>query len=240
MACEARIRMFPEDTPEDVLRLIRRYHSSLYDAEKWFLREVSEMLKLHPLWRWCEAVKGLGPVAALTFLSFIDPEKADTAGKVKAYAGMVPGKARRSGQRVNVNFEFKGRVWLITRNVIMHRDPYYYPLYMQKKQYYLENSRRVWDEKRQEWVEWPPFKVILENPLACPKYEECVKRLRGRAERLGRPPKKPPCKLHLDSTAKRWLAGLLLSHAAQLIREAEGLPIDNFLKHKDYIPPKPH
>jgi len=40
-------------------------------------------------------------------------------------------------------------------------------------------------------------------------------------------PKKPPCRGHLDAMAKRWLAGLLVSHATEIMREALGLPTEN-------------
>jgi hypothetical protein len=101
----------------------------------------------------------------------------------------------------------------------------------------MNTARRVWIEGM-GWVVWPPFKELIVDPSKCPKYKQCVERIMGRAERLKRPPKKVPCAGHCDAMAKRWLMGLLISHAAQLMREAEGLDVSNFLKHRDYIPPK--
>jgi len=119
----------------------------------------------------------------------------------------------------------------------MARDDYYVPLYRKKKAYYMETERKVFLNGK--WVTWPPFKEIIENPTKCPLYKDCLKRLTGKAERLGRKPKKPPCKLHCDQMAKRYLMGLLVSHATELMRQAEGLDVSNFKRHHGYIPPKP-
>jgi hypothetical protein len=432
-----------QNTPEAVKRIMEDYYHALKDEEKQFLKQVAEQLKNHPLWEWCERVKGLGQVACLTFLGFINPYEADTAGKAKAYFGLIPGVRLKSGEKANVNLEAKGRIWLVTRNVIMQRDNYYYPLFLAKvrkerkifikgyyyclirgntiaeealdggngsnrkgalwkspfnyhsrnawcsevysyqhclqvwsasevwlsraqnaakhngknqlwtatkaqraitakriqrlgedrrkedsdfelnkrarqnmrngcflptgerlrclsnehqarfdgerqrrkglwignnneqdfaerdensqvcrrfkeirilrgyslhvrkkrsfltakKEYYLNSERQVFMDGK--WVKWPPFKEIIANPKLCPKFEECVKKLVGKAEKLGRKPKPPPCRLHVDSMAKRWLAALLVSHAAMLMRQAEGLDVTNYLAHRGFIPPKP-
>jgi hypothetical protein len=88
-------------------------------------------------------------------------------------------------------------------------------------------------------VEWPPFKEILADPTKCPKHSECMKRLVGQEARLGRKPKSPPCRLHLDNLAKRFLMGILVSHAAEIMRESLGLDTSNYKAHRGYIPPKP-
>jgi len=238
IACEARIRRMREQkVPENILEIMENYSQALRREERRLLNEITHDLKDHPLWRWCSNVKGLGPVACLTFLGFIDPVKADTAGKAKAYLGLIPGAELRSGRKAKMNPEGKGRIWLLTRNVIMNRDDYYYPLYQKKKQYYMETARKVFQDG--EWITWPPFREILEDPSKCPRYQECVKRLVDKARRLRRKPKKPPCRAHLDAMAKRWLAGLLVSHATEIMREAHGLPTENFKAHHDYIRPKP-
>ncbi len=239
MACEARLRKLREksNVPEFVMKILNDYHDALEAEEKRFLKELTPKIKSHPLWDWCERVKGMGPVTALMFLGYIDPYKADTAGKARAYAGLAPGREFKSGSKVKFNPEFKGRAWLIAHNVIIAKDPYYYKLYQEKKNYYLTTARKVWLNGK--WVEWPPFQKIMEDPKLCPKYEECRKRLVGRAERLNREPKALPCRAHVNNMAIRWLAGLLVSHATELMREAEGLSTENFKRHHGYIPPKP-
>jgi len=116
------------------------------------------------------------------------------------------------------------------------KDEYYYQHYLAKKNYYLKSERKVFVDG--EWKVWPPFEKIFEKPELCPKFEKCLKRLKSKAERLGRSVKKPPCRLHVDYMAKRWLAALLTSHATELMREAEGLSVENFKAHHGYIPPK--
>ena len=174
-------------------------------------------------------MRGMGPVAAIAFLAFINPFEASTAGRAKAYLGLYPGARLRRGSRASWNPRGRGRVRLIARGVIMAKDAYYRPLYEAKKRYYLENPRV--EGTGPGAVRWPPFKEILEDPSKCPKYEACAGRIgRGR----------PPCRAHLDNMARRWLASLLVSHAAELMKRAEGLPVDSFLAHRGYIPPKRH
>jgi hypothetical protein len=72
IACEARLRKLREikNAPEIVKHIMEDYHHALLEEEKTFLRQVTEQLKDHQLWSWCEQVKGMGPVACLTFLGF--------------------------------------------------------------------------------------------------------------------------------------------------------------------------
>ena len=84
-----------------------------------------------------------------------------------------------------------------------------------------------------------PFEEIIADPSKCPKYDKCIAMLYDKARRLGRPPKKPPCKAHVDNMARRWLAGLLVSHATEILRESLGLDTSTFKAHRSYIPPKP-
>lgn len=237
VAVQLRLKNLPEDAPEDVKKIMEQFFNVLYNEEKNLLKNTEKLLKEHPLWQWCNRVKGLGRVACLTFLGFINPFVADTAGKAKSYIGCVPGKKIKSGERLKVNLEAKGRIWLITRNVIMAKDPFYYKLYQQKKQYYMNTSRKVFLADKGEWVTYPPFKKIIEDPKKCPRYDECLKKLQGKAQRLGRPMKNPPCKAHVDAMAKRWLMGILVSHATELMRRHEGLDVTAFKAHKNYIPP---
>jgi len=75
MACEARIRRMGEDAPEEVKTIMRDFCLALKNEEKELLTRITEQLKGHPLYEWSRHVKGLGPVACLTFLGFIDPHK---------------------------------------------------------------------------------------------------------------------------------------------------------------------
>lgn len=239
MSTEARIRKIGEESEEkeDVLNVLRTHHARLKDDEEEMLKSITALLSDHPIWDYCQTVKGFGPVAALTFLGYIDPYIADTAGKAKSYLGFIPGKALQAGKRARLNPEAKGRFWMITRNVIMAKDPFYTKLYHRKKEYYLTQPREIREDDKV--IIYPPFEQVFKDPKKCPDYHSCKERLAGKAKRLGRKPKKLPCKAHCDNMAKRWLIGIIVSHATQIMRETEGLDVGSFKVHKNYISPPP-
>jgi len=111
IACQARLRKMREQgVPEEVCTLIMEdYYLTLKEEEKTLLARITERLKGHPLYEWASIVKGMGPVAALVYLGFLDAKKADTAGKARAYVGAVPGKGLKAGQKVRFNPLAKGR-----------------------------------------------------------------------------------------------------------------------------------
>lgn len=104
--------------------------------EKLALKNAMELVKLSSVWDWCNNTKGLGEVAGMTFLAFINPEKCTTSGKTKAILGLRPGGTLKKGTRAAYNPHAKGRFSLLTRNVIMQSDIYYSELYRIKKEYY--------------------------------------------------------------------------------------------------------
>jgi len=101
--------MREQGVPEEVCTLMEDYYLTLKEEEKNLLARITERLKGHPLYEWTTIVKGMGPVAALVYLGFLDAHKADTAGKARAYVGATPGKGLKSGQKVRFNPLAKGR-----------------------------------------------------------------------------------------------------------------------------------
>jgi hypothetical protein len=216
----------------EIHEILSYYHGLVYDDEKGFLEKVKPMLERQPLWNWCSQVKGLGYVATLTFHSFIRTHvhdngrrvEIDTSGKARKYFGLVPGAELKAGMRGGFNPQAKGRLLgVIVPGIIMAGDPYYRALYDAKKWFYANVSL---------------YASALKDPKLCPNYEPCFKKYVARAKREGRKPKDPTCKGHVDNLAKRWLGGILVSHAAMLIREGKGLDISNFKRHRAYIRPK--
>jgi len=251
MAVQSRVRRLrARPGEEEAAAILEPYVDELSRFERSWLRDAVERMKDHPLLQWCRKVRGMGDVAALVLRGFVNPE-CNTAGSVWAYFGLVPGQRLRAGQRGGYNPEAKGRGWFIAKNVIMARNPgpkgtpggdcYYKPLYDAKRRYYLEQPRteRRVVAGRVEWVKWPPFQEIIDDPSKCPDYEPCKERLRKKAARLGRPVKRPSCRAHCDNLARRWLLKLLLSNALEIIREAEGLDVSAIRSHRSYIRPKP-
>jgi len=226
-ACDHRIIKLYErgaDPDSDLVRLLQAYKGRLKGEEEWLLKEAKPYVEKHPLWEYCGRVKGLGRVAALMFLGFINPHKATSAAKLWSYAMLTPKSKLVSGEKAKGNPLFKGRCWLAIRNIIMARDEMYYAVYQAKKDYYLHTKGEV------EYVK---------NPKLCPRYEECRRRLLRKATRLGREPKKFPCRGHINEKARRWTLKLLLSHVLEIMREWELLPVDHMRSHWNYIRPKP-
>lgn len=206
-------------------------------AEKNNLKTAFSRLSNHPLFKYSQIIKGYGPVACLTYMCYIDPFKAHTAGRAKAYFGVVPKAKREKGKKADYNLEAKGRTWVMLGNIMMQKDPMYYDLYLQKKAKISDESRSFINNEGDR-EEWPPFSDIIEDPTICPKYQGCAGTLVRAAKRENRKPRKPSCVAHLDNLAKRYVWGIMISHATQIMREALGLDVSNFKSHKGYIGPK--
>lgn len=54
----------------DSLNELRGIRIKTNENEKWALEQAARIFKSHPVWDWCNRVKGLGPVAALTFVGY--------------------------------------------------------------------------------------------------------------------------------------------------------------------------
>ncbi|MEM1525262.1 MAG: hypothetical protein QW618_03880 [Nitrososphaerales archaeon] len=224
-----------DDEAKDIALQLLSHRDVLKKEEDSMLDRASKIFKDTMLWNWVERVKGLSKMAALMFLGYINPFIASNPAKVWKYWGLAPGEKIKSGEKSGYNPLLKGRGWLIAGNVIRAGDEYYVPLYRAKKEYFLNNERRVKDELGRI-ILFPPFMEIIKDPKLCPRYVECEQKRVGKARRLGESVKKPACKAHVDSMAKIWLAKIILSHAWELIRREEGLKVGT---HYPYIPPKP-
>lgn len=207
------------------------------NAEKSTLQVADNRLSIHPLWDYAQIIRGYGPVACLTWMCYIDPFKAHTAGRSKKYFGIVPGVGLKRGEQAGYNLEAKGRTWVILGNIMMQKDPLYYGLYLQKKAILYEKPRSF-KNYLGEHESWPPFRKIIDDPELCPKYQGCADKLLKAAKRESRKPKKPACQAHLDRLSKRYVWGIMVSHVTQIMREALGLDVTNFKSHRGYIGPK--
>jgi hypothetical protein len=202
------------------LQLLKELSDINRQEEQRTLKKATSLFSRHPIWSWCVNTKGLGPVAALTFLGFINPYVAYTAKSVWKYAGLDPDNKSHKWNR-----HFKGRLLgVIVTSLMRQKSPYYYPLYKKKKEYYLKDRG---------------MEQYIEDPTKCPNYSECTKKLRKTAQRQNREPKKPSCKGHIDNMAKRWLAKILLGHALEVMKMHEGLDASVLRSHREYIPPNP-
>lgn len=120
-------------------RIMVKHKETLEKQMKSFLKDAMDLIPASSeLREWSERTKGLGPVAMMTFLSYINPEKCLSAGNFFSYVGLVPNAKLKKGERGKFNPEIKGRFVYCCANTIRASDPYYYELYKAKKEYYKQ------------------------------------------------------------------------------------------------------
>lgn len=220
-------------------------HKAILKAEEArFLASAEEFYSDSNIWKFCEHVRGLGSVAALTFFTVLNTEEISrlsgsrviTAGKLWKYLGLAPGQRLESGKLGGFNTIMKGRTWMVSRNVIMSNDPYYGQLYRIQKELYKNRPD-----------------IIAENGfvLVCPMghytatqqkegdvYCYACKKTYDMKSKMGvvSSKKRAGWNKWVDAMASRWMRKTLLSHVTEIIATAEGY---QFSKHSNYIPPKP-
>ena len=78
IGCEHRLRMLEDEnrkTPQ-TFTILTSHHAILYKQERDMLKQSGEIFRATQLWEWCERTRGLGPVAAMTFMGYINPRSA--------------------------------------------------------------------------------------------------------------------------------------------------------------------
>lgn len=217
---------------EELFTMLHEYRKRAKKEENTIVSEAQRLLGGTALFEWCDHVRGLATISAMEFMGYINVG-VPTSGHAKAYLGLIPSAAMKSGSKTNINWEGKGKAYLFARNVIMQKDPYYTALYKAKKDYYAHYSK---------------YAPALKDPRKCPNYETCKEKLEKAAKRMNREVKKFPCKMHIDGLAKRWLAALIISHMWEIGRIEKGGKYVPYGKnatgwdipiHKMHIPPKP-
>ena len=120
----------------DPYRILNDHVAVLNKQEDALLKDAVTLAKGSELHDLCLRVKGWGPVATLTLMGYINPTTMTTPAKMWSNFGLTPSSRMRKGVQANYNPKIKGRLWMITRNVIMAQDPYYTFFYYAKKEYY--------------------------------------------------------------------------------------------------------
>jgi hypothetical protein len=121
------------------------------------LQACKRLMQGTELWNWIERVRGLADVAAMTLLGYINPDRVRGVEQVWKYFGLFPNAKLVSGQKANFNLEIKGRMYLLSRNIVMHKDPYYEQVYRMKKEYYNQL-----DEVKEDWLKKPGGKLHID------------------------------------------------------------------------------
>jgi len=133
---------------------------------------------------------------------------------------------RTYGRKFGRNLKMRVLAWK-TRRGFMRKGSNYRHLYDGRKKYLLEESKYDPIFKKNDKGEY-----VVDDPSKCPRYESCIKRLRGRAERTGERMKKPPCLGHINSMAQHYMIKEgFLKDLYENWRRIEGLPP---------VPPYPH
>jgi len=118
----------------------KRFNERFKDLEKLeknILGDGEEVFGDTKLWEWCTRTRGLGPVAALTFLSNIDVFTSPTVGHCWSNFGLIPGKTLKRGESTNFNPHVRARILgVICNNIIRSGDEYYVGVYHVKKEYH--------------------------------------------------------------------------------------------------------
>lgn len=130
-------------------KLLLTHNKRLHKQEIDLLKESVKIFNATKLWQWCESVRGLGPVAAMTFVGYINPDIAKTVANMWSYLGLTPNQLKRKGQQANFNPQLKGRfLGVICQNLIRSADPYYSAIYRIKKEYYRERPDLISKKKK--------------------------------------------------------------------------------------------
>jgi len=98
----------------------------------------------HAVGRWMRDIKGIGPVIAAGFLANIDITRANTAGKVWAICGQVPGQKRVRGEKLSFNAALK-RLSFLTGESFKRlssddENAYYRHVYDRRKAYEIAKN----------------------------------------------------------------------------------------------------
>lgn len=227
-------------------KVLEEYNKNEQAEELRFLAAAEERFSDSKIWEFCEHVKGLGPVAALTFFTVLDTEaiirvsgegsRVITAGKVNKYLGLVPGQRLQAGKLGGFNTLMKGRTWVLSRNVIMANDSYYAEIYRIEKEFYRNRPDLIAEDGFVLRCPHDHFVATQqkEGDVFCPGCKENYD-LKTKMAVISHK-KKPAWKKWINAMAARWMRKILLSHATEIIAVSEGY---EFSRHSNYIPPKP-
>ena len=117
----------------DIISNLERMRNQItsHAKEKWGKTRLSE---------WCDRTKGLSNTAELLFNSF--DVKKYKLGQIYSYLGLTPSSKLKRGEQAHHNPALKGKIYMFAKSCIMHKDPYYYPLYKAKQAYTAKRKDR--------------------------------------------------------------------------------------------------
>ena len=211
-------------TPLQAAKL-QEIFSDLERDEGKIMKEISDELKVIPIWQWLKTVKGIGPAMAAGIVGWIDDiSKSPHVSSLWKYAGMhvEDGKAprRKRGEKAPWSWRLKTHMWKVVKQLLMAQSPkrgggFYDTWYREYKAYEIEKCERK------------GLRIVPSASLPTKggkKYELLGMISTG----------------HVDNRAKRKVAKLILAHVWHVWREMEGLPVNPLYSAKlghEVIPP---
>lgn len=197
--------------PNMVIGWLATQHEVL---EKQIARALSAYADAHPVGRWSQSIKGIGPIIAAGLLAHIDITKAPTVGHIWRYAGLDPTQKWEKGQIRPWNSKLKVLCWKAGESFVKvsgYEDDVYGKVYKARKEYEIaRNDRGENAEVAKATLEAKKFRADTD----AKKHLESGKL--------------PPAQLH--ARAKRYAVKLFLSHWQHVAWQIEtGSP-----------PPKPY
>jgi hypothetical protein len=186
--------------------------------EKQVDSKVSELLKVHPAYKWFSGVKGIGKENIGKVVGLIDIEKANTISSLWKFAGYAvdtEGRAPRMtrGVKLEYNAKLRSNCWRVATSLLRAKGKYY--------TYYLEQKERYVQRFTNEG-----YSIMPASQLPKTKQGE------GKVISEG----------HIHNMALRKTIKMFLAHLWLVWREEEGLPITkpysiDIIKHDTFIGP---
>ena len=97
-----------------IYQILISHKRRLHEQERDMLVDAANIFQVSALWDWCLSVKGLGPVAALTLMGYMNPALTPTLGHFWSKAGLTPGSRLRRGVQGHSSPIIKARIWMIS------------------------------------------------------------------------------------------------------------------------------
>jgi hypothetical protein len=126
-----------------IYQILIAHRDRMHKQEKDMISDAADIFETSEVWAWCQRTKGLGPVAALTWMGYMNPAYTPTLANFWSKAGLTPGSKLKRGVQGHSSPIIKARIWMVTNNTIMARDPYYSRIYQLKKEYFASRPDLV-------------------------------------------------------------------------------------------------
>jgi hypothetical protein len=228
-ATEKKTAEFLEDLRknDNIHHILSAHEKRLKKQEADMVKDAAEIFEKTDIWKWCLRTRGLGPVAGLTFMGFIDPSRSPTLSNLWSLAGLTPGSRPKRGQQGHSNLIMKSRMWLIAGNTIKAQDSYYSKIYNLKKEYFSQRPDLLVQKEGPDKIKGWKGKMhnyalrVLMKILISHAYEIIMNEYRGEGGRVN----------------GEDYEGLTTEQRKQ--REKHIIYSDNYVPHRNPLPIKP-